>query len=184
MTRAALMAAFTAVAAQISIPLEPIPFTFQVLAVVLTGLLLGPRYGALAMAIYLLLGAVGVPVFSGFTGGLGQILGPTGGYLLSYPIAAAVAGMASGTVANAPRGRGIIAGVLWGWAALATIYAGGVAWLVLVGGFSLGSSISQGVLLFLPLDLAKVGIAVLVAVTVAPVIAARRRTDRDVKGRP
>jgi biotin transport system substrate-specific component len=61
MTRVALMAAFTAVAAQIAIPLEPVPFTLQVLAVVLTGLLLGPRYGALAMAIYLLVGAVGIP---------------------------------------------------------------------------------------------------------------------------
>src|ERR671910_555183 len=64
MTRVALMAAVTAVAAQITVPIEPVPFTFQVLAVILSGLLLGPRYGPLAMAIYLFVGAVGVPVFA------------------------------------------------------------------------------------------------------------------------
>ncbi|MDP8901849.1 MAG: biotin transporter BioY [Actinomycetota bacterium] len=74
MTRGALMAAFTAVAAQITTPLEPVPFTLQVLAVVLTGLLLGPRYGALPLAVYVLVGAVGVPVFAGFRGGLGVLL--------------------------------------------------------------------------------------------------------------
>jgi biotin transporter BioY len=63
MSRTALMAAVTAVAAQITIPLpfSPVPFTMQVLAVILSGLLLGPRYGALAQAIYVLIGAVGVP---------------------------------------------------------------------------------------------------------------------------
>ena len=95
MTRVALMAAVTAVAAQIAVPIPPVPFTLQVLAVILSGLLLGPRYGALAQAIYVLVGAVGVPVFAEFSGGLGVILGPTGGYLVSYPIAAAVAGLAA-----------------------------------------------------------------------------------------
>ncbi|MDQ3363272.1 MAG: biotin transporter BioY, partial [Actinomycetota bacterium] len=85
MTRVALMAAVTAVAAQITVPIEPVPFTFQVLAVILSGLLLGPRYGALAMAVYLFVGAVGVPVFAGFKGGLGIVFGDTGGYLLAYP---------------------------------------------------------------------------------------------------
>ena len=96
MTRTALMAAVTAVAAQIAIPLpfSPVPFTLQVLAVILSGLLLGSRYGALAQAIYVLVGAVGVPVFAQFSGGLGVVLGPTGGYLLSYPLAAAIAGLA------------------------------------------------------------------------------------------
>jgi biotin transporter BioY len=101
-TRAALMAAVTAVAAQITIPLFPVPFTLQVLAVILSGLLLGVRHGALAQAVYVLVGAVGVPVFAGFTGGLGHIFGPTGGYLISYPIAAAVAGFAAKSVAGNP----------------------------------------------------------------------------------
>ena len=183
MTRAALMAAFTAVAAQILIPLEPVPFTFQVFAVVLTGLLLGPRYGALAMAIYLLLGAVGVPVFAQFSGGLGTLFGPTGGYLISYPLAAALAGMAAGTVANAPRQRGIFVGVLWGCVALAAIYVIGVAWLAVLTG-SLGAAIATGFLLFVGFDLVKVVLAALVAVAVAPAIAARPASDRGAKDRP
>jgi len=174
MTRVALMAAFTAVAAQIAIPLEPVPFTLQVLAVVLTGLLLGPRYGALAMAIYLLVGAVGVPVFAGFRGGLGILLGDTGGYLLAYPLAAALAGVAAGAVANAPRRRALIVGFLWGSLALAVIYALGATWLAVLAGLSPGAALVAGVLPFVIFDLIKVGLANLVAVAVAPAIAASR----------
>ena len=174
MTRAALMAAFTAVAAQIAIPLEPVPFTLQVLAVVLTGFLLGPRLGALAMAIYVLVGAVGVPVFSGFRGGLGILFGDTGGYLLAYPLAAALAGIAAGAVANAPRRRGLIVGFLWGAAALAVIYALGATWLAVLANLSPAAALAAGVLPFIPFDLIKVGLAALVAVTVAPAIAASR----------
>ena len=184
MTRAALMAAVTAVAAQIAIPIEPVPFTLQVLAVVLTGLLLGPRYGALAMAIYLLLGAVGVPVFAQFSGGLGTLLGPTGGYLISYPIAAALAGMAAGTVASSPRRRGLVAGVVWGSAALAAIYALGVAWLAVLANLSVGAAVVAGFLPFVVFDLIKVALAALVAVAVAPAINARLGTDRGVKAGP
>src|SRR5215210_9057174 len=86
MTRVALMAAVTAMAAQITVPIEPVPFTFQVLAVILSGLLLGPRYGALAQAIYVLVGAVRIPVSAALTGGLGIVVGPTAGYTTSYPL--------------------------------------------------------------------------------------------------
>ncbi len=174
MTRVALMAAFTAVAAQIAIPLEPVPFTLQVLAVVLTGLLLGPRYGALAMAIYLLVGAIGVPVFAGFRGRLGILFGDTGGYLLAYPLAAALAGVAAGTVANAPRRRGLVVGFLWGSVALAVIYALGATWLAVLAGLSPVAALVAGVLPFVVFDLIKVGLANLVAVAVAPAIAASR----------
>lgn len=174
MTRVALMAAFTAVAAQIAIPLEPVPFTLQVLAVVLTGLLLGPRYGALAMAIYLLVGAIGVPVFAGFRGGLGILLGDTGGYLLAYPLAAALAGMAANTVVNAPRRRGLVVGFLWGSLALAVIYALGATWLSVLAGLSPSAALIAGVLPFVVFDLIKVGLANLVAVAVAPAIATSR----------
>lgn len=174
MTRTALMAAFTAVAAQITIPLEPVPFTLQVLAVVLTGLLLGPRYGALAMAIYVLVGAIGVPVFAGFRGGLGIVFGDTGGYLLAYPLAAAVAGLAAGTVANSTRRRGLVAGLLWGTVALAVIYALGATWLAFLANLSLRAALAAGVLPFVPFDLIKVGLATLVAVAVAPAIATSR----------
>ena len=174
MTRAALMAAVTAVAAQIAIPIEPVPFTLQVLAVVLTGLLLGPRYGALAMAIYLLLGAVGVPVFAQFSGGLGTLLGPTGGYLISYPIAAAVAGLAAKTVAGDSRSRALWFGFFWGCTGLAIIYALGATWLAVVSGLTPKVAIATGVLPFVVFDLIKVGLAALVAVAAAPAIAPSR----------
>ena len=148
MTRVALMAAFTAVAAQITIPLEPVPFTLQVPAVVLTGLLLGPRYGALAMGIYVLVGAVGIPVFAGFRGGLGILFGDTGGYLISYPLAAALAGMAAGTIATASRRSGLVVGIIWGVAALAVIYAVGATWLAVLTGLSPAAAEAAGVLPF------------------------------------
>jgi biotin transport system substrate-specific component len=168
------MAAVTAVAAQIAIPIPPVPFTLQVLAVILSGLLLGPRYGALAQGVYVLVGAVGVPVFSEFSGGLGVVLGPSGGYLVSYPIAAAVAGSAALVVASASRRRALFSGFLWGCAGLAIIYALGATWLAVVTDLPIGIALVQGVLIFVPFDLIKVALATLVAVAVAPAIASSR----------
>jgi biotin transport system substrate-specific component len=178
------MAALTAVAAQIVIPLFPVPFTLQVLAVILSGFLLGPRYGALAQAIYVLVGAVGAPVFAEFSGGLGRVLGPTGGYLVSYPIAAAIAGLAAPTVAHATRRRALWVGSFWGCVGLAVIYAAGAIWLAVVTELPLAVAVAQGVLIFVPFDLIKVALAVLVAVATAPAIAMpdRRRSSR-VSGR-
>ena len=168
------MAAVTAVAAQITIPVTPVPFTLQVLAVILSGLLLGPRIGALAQAIYVLVGAVGVPVFSGFTGGLGHVFGPTGGYLISYPIAAAVAGLAARPIARYPRRRALLTALLWGCASLAVIYVFGTVWLAVVSGLTLMEAVAAGVLPFIIFDLIKVAIASLVAVAAAPAIAPSR----------
>lgn len=176
MIRVALMAAVTAIAAQIAIPLpfSPVPFTLQVLAVILSGLLLGPRYGALAQTIYVLVGAIGVPVFAQFHGGLGIILGPTGGYLISYPIAAAIAGLAARAAANAVRRRALWISVLWGTAGLTIIYALGATWLSVVAHLPIAVALAEGVLPFVAFDLIKVGLAALVAVAAAPAIAASR----------
>lgn len=174
MARVALMAAFTAVAAQIVIPIPTVPFTLQVFAVVLSGFLLGPRYGALAMGIYLLIGAVGAPVFFGFQGGVGHILGPTGGYLISYPIAAAIAGLAAHSAANDPRRRALWTSTLAGTAGLAVIYAFGVTWLMILSQLPLAVALAQGFLPFVVFDLIKVVLAAVVAVAAAPAIAASR----------
>ena len=174
MTRVALMAAVTAVAAQISVPLFAVPFTLQVLAVILSGLLLGPRYGALSQAIYVLVGAVGVPVFAQFSGGLAVILGPTGGYLVSYPVAAAVAGLAARAARDDSRRRALWTSFVWGCAGLAVIYAFGATWLSVVTDLPLAVAVAQGVLIFVPFDLIKVVLAALVAVAAAPAIAPSR----------
>jgi biotin transport system substrate-specific component len=172
MARVALMAALTAVGAQIAIPLyfTPVPFTLQVPMVVLSGLLLGVRYGALAQVVYLLLGAVGLPVFAQFHGGLGTLLGPTGGYLLSYPFAAAAAGLAFGAVASGRRGRAIAGGTAFGLLGLLVIYALGAAWLAVQAGLSAGEAVTAGVLPFVPFDVVKVVLAALLAAAVAPQI--------------
>jgi biotin transport system substrate-specific component len=174
MTRVALMAAVTAVAAQITVPIFPVPFTLQVLAVMLSGLLLGPRYGALAQAIYVLVGAVGVPVFAEFRGGLGVILGPTGGYLVSYPIAAAVAGLAAGAVRSLSRRRAWWTGFIWGCVGLGVIYVLGASWLSVVTDLPFAAAVAQGALIFVPFDLIKVSLAALVAVAAAPAITPSR----------
>jgi len=84
-----------AIGAQIEIPNQPVPFTLQTFFVLLAGALLGKRGGALSMSVYLFLGAAGLPVFSGGALGLAKLVGPTGGYLLSFPLAAAVVGYLS-----------------------------------------------------------------------------------------
>lgn len=77
---------------KIPLPFTPVPITLQTVMVLLSGAMLGANYGALAMIIYLLLGAIGLPVFSGGSSGIGVLLGPTGGFLLSFPVAAFVIG--------------------------------------------------------------------------------------------
>ncbi|WP_312179814.1 biotin transporter BioY [Arthrobacter sp.] len=93
---AALTAAFSLLP---GIPLAAgVPITLQTLAVILTGMVLGPLRGAAAVGLYLVAGLAGLPVFSGFSGGLGVLAGPSAGYLLSFPLAALVAGALSRVV--------------------------------------------------------------------------------------
>lgn len=90
-----LFAAVTAVCSWISIPLgfTPIPLNLGTLAVYLTGALLGKKYGPISLLVYTLAGAVGLPVFSGFRGGLSVLAGPTGGYIIGYIVAAFLIGL-------------------------------------------------------------------------------------------
>ena len=105
-----------------------------------------------------------------FSGGLGVILGPTGGYLVSYPVAAAVAGLGAPAVESGVRRRALVFGVLWGCVGLGAIYALGATWLAVVTDLPAGIILVQGVLIFVPFDLIKVALATLVAVAVAPAI--------------
>src|SRR6185436_17837143 len=122
-----------AIAAQIAVPLphSPVPLTMQPLAVLLVGVVLGSWRGAAAAALYLLEGAGGLPVFAQGHGGIFWLIGgATAGYLLSYPLAAFVAGWVSERGWGSTISRSI-AGML---AALAIIYAGGWSWLSIVAG--------------------------------------------------
>jgi len=155
---ASIFVALTAVGAWISIPLGPVPVTFQVMMVILSGLVLGSRLGFLSQFLYVLAGTVGFPVFSGFSGGLAHILGPTGGYLLAFPLAAFISGRLS-------EGGGFdlrksLLGALLG---LAVIYLSGWLWLGFYLGGAFKTAFEVGVLPFIGLDVLKVLVAVAVA---------------------
>jgi biotin transport system substrate-specific component len=121
--------------------------TLQPAAVLLAGALLGSRAGAASQVVYLAAGLVGLPVFAA-GGGAAYLLGPTGGYLLAFPLAAAVAGRACG------HRQGLLASGGWLIAALAMIHAGGLSWLWILGGSDLARSV--GVMTFLLGDVLKV----------------------------
>ncbi len=151
--------ALVTLAAQVSVPLPgtPVPMTLQPLAVLLVGGLLGPRLGALSLISYLALGAAGLPVFTPTVPlvGVARLLGPTGGYLLAYPVAAFAVGALAG---DGTRSARIALAVLAG---LALIHLGGLAQLaILTGDVSVAARF--GSLPFLVGDLLKVGVAVLV----------------------
>lgn len=84
--------AITIIAAQVSIPANPVPFTLQTLAVVLAGAFLGAKNGAISQLLYIFIGAVGFPVFANGMGGLPILFGPTGGYLIAFPLGALIVG--------------------------------------------------------------------------------------------
>ncbi|MFU0790302.1 biotin transporter BioY [Virgibacillus proomii] len=89
----AIFAAITAILAQVEIPLPLIPISGQTLAVGITATILGSRQGALAMVCYALIGAAGIPVFTGFSGGAHVLVGPTGGYIFGFIVTAYVTGL-------------------------------------------------------------------------------------------
>lgn len=92
----ALFAAMTAVLAQISIPFPGgVPLTLQLLSISLCGVVLGSKKGFISIVVYIILGAIGLPVFAGFSGGFQNIIGPTGGFLISFPIVAFIVGLVS-----------------------------------------------------------------------------------------
>ncbi|MFH1985598.1 MAG: biotin transporter BioY [Pseudomonadota bacterium] len=169
MVYTALMAAFIAIGAFVAIPIGPVPIVLQNLFVLLAGLLLGPRWGAASVGLYLLAGACGLPVFAGATGGLGRFMGPTGGYLISYLPAVILVG----AVSDAGRGKWVLEliGLI---AASVLIYAIGVPWLKWVTGMPLGKAIAVGVIPFVLGDALKIAAVLSIAKAVRPVVGAHR----------
>lgn len=155
---ASLLAALLAASAWVSVPLQPVPVTFQTFVVILAALLLRPRWAAAAVGTYLVLGAAGVPVFSGPAGGLAPLVGPTGGYLVGFLVATTTGAWVRVRLARIARaGAADVAGAV---VVLAVVYALGWAWLVQVTGLGVGAAFAVGVAPFLPLDAAKAAVAV------------------------
>jgi len=145
-----VFAAIIAVFAQIIIPLPyGVPITLQTLAIPLAGVVLGSKRGAITALLYVLIGAVGVPVFAGFTGGLGVVFGPTGGFILSFPFLALVAGLGAEKKKKLWLWGGIVAGVL-------VNYLCGVVYFSIFTSNDLITSFIVCVLVFIPGDILKV----------------------------
>ena len=154
----ALGAALMAICAWISIPVE-VPFTLQTFAVFLVTGLLGLKCGTLSVLVYLLLGAVGAPVFSGFKGGVGALMGVTGGYLIGFIFTALAVGLITRLF-----GRSLPVLVLSMAAGLALCYAFGSAWFLIVytrssGAMALATVLAKCVLPFLLPDAVKIALA-------------------------
>jgi biotin transport system substrate-specific component len=149
-------ACFTAVAAQLEVklPFTPIPVTMQTLFVVLAGSVLGARDGFYALLAYIGAGFAGAPVFAGFDFGPAALFGPTGGYLLSFPVAALVSGFVS-----ARLGGGRIAVFAASLSGMALILASGASYLGLIAGLSFTRAAVLGVTPFVAGELVKAVIA-------------------------
>lgn len=158
----ALFAVLMAVCSWISIP-TMIPFTLQTFAVFLAVGVLGGKRGTLSVLVFILLGAVGVPVFSGFTGGLGILLGNTGGYIIGFLFSALVMWLL-----EALLGRKLWALALSMVLGMAVCYIFGTAWFMVVyarntGAVGLGTALSWCVLPYIIPDLVKIALALLLS---------------------
>jgi len=151
---------FIALCAHVSLPIyfTPVPLTLQTFAVLLVGLTLGPALGCSALLLYLAEGAIGMPVFSPHgPGGVVQLLGPTAGYLLSFPLAAAVAGALT-RVVSMGRSR-FAAAFLAGTAASVLLLAMGAGWMAHLLSLNPSAAWHLAVVPFLPGEFLKVSAA-------------------------
>lgn len=163
-----LSVALVAVSAWVVIPIGPIPFTLQMFAISLIICILPPSQAIAAICAYVLLGAVGVPVFSGFRGGLGVLMGPTGGFLLGYLVAVpAAAGFLSLTASRLSDKKAVFAcQVAAGLVFTAIAYVAGCVQYTFVAGISLEAAFLTAVAPFIVPDIVKV---VLAAVCAQPI---------------
>jgi biotin transport system substrate-specific component len=157
----AVFVVLTALGAQLSVPIGPVPVSLQTLFVSLAGLLLGARLGAYSQLAYLAIGAAGLPVFAQGAG-LPYLLGPTGGYLLAFPVAAALTGWLAQRIGARPGLAGTALLVLATLAGTVPVFLGGWAQLAAYTGDP-ARAFAVGVAPFLAGDVVKVLLAVLVA---------------------
>ena len=158
MTVTALMTAITCILAPMAlpIPVSPVPISLTNLVIFFMAYILGTKLSVVSYVLYLLLGTVGLPVFSGFSGGLAKLAGPTGGYIIGFIPMAIIAGIVIDKFTN----RGIqILGMIVG---TAICYAFGTAWFCLQAGYTVGAALAVCVIPFIPADLCKMVIAMII----------------------
>lgn len=156
MALVAIMTALTCILAPFSLPIGPVPISLTNLVIYFSLYLLGWKLGTLSYVIYLLIGLVGVPVFSGFTAGPAKLFGPTGGYLIGFIPMAIIAGI----VIDKFSQRWIqILGMIVG---TAICYAFGTAWFCIQAGYTVSTALAVCVIPFIPADLIKMVIAMII----------------------
>jgi biotin transport system substrate-specific component len=165
MVFASLMAALIAVGSYLAVPVGPVPIVLQNLFVLLAGLLLGGRWAAASVAVFLLAGACGLPVFANGTAGLGRLIGPTGGYLIGYLAAAFLVGIMA-EKANQRVALEVLAMVIGSM----VVYAFGVPWLAMVTGMPWDKAIAVGLYPFLIGDALKIAAAIPISRAVRPLM--------------
>ena len=153
----ALMAAVMCVLGPLTVPIGAVPISLANFVICLTAWLLGPKFGTLSVAVYLCIGLIGVPVFSGYGAGLAKLAGPTGGYLVGYLLLALIGGLFIEKSNGNPVVSGI--GLVLGDAAC---YVLGTAWFVFQMQCELGYALSVCVYPFVALDLAKIVVSCVV----------------------
>ena len=151
-----VMTAVTCVLAPFSLPIGPVPISLTNLAIYFALYALGMKKGSISYLVYLLIGLVGLPVFSGFTSGPGKLFGPTGGYLIGFIPMAVIAGIVIDRYIDKKLIclLGMIAGT-------AVCYALGTAWLAYQAGMGFQAALMAGVIPFIPGDLVKMVLAML-----------------------
>ncbi len=150
LTITAMLTALLCIAGPVTLPLGPVPLSLTTAVLMLMALLLGGTRATLCGAVYLLMGIVGLPVFSGFTGGAGALIGPTGGFLLGYPLLTALCGfLCTRWTGRIPQLCAFLAGT-------ALLYLTGTAWYCWQTGTDVSAALAVCVLPFLPGDAAKI----------------------------
>lgn len=172
-----LFAALLAICSYITIPLPftPIPLNLGMLGVFLAGGLLGPKYGAISAIVYVLMGAVGMPVFAGFQGGLGIIAGPVGGFIVGYPVAVFITGLVvekgcpciKNAAGQSSPAALCISGMSLG---LLTCYSLGTLWFMVTTGTGIGAAMVSCVIPFIPADIIKILAGTLLISKLRPLI--------------
>ena len=164
MALVSMFTALTAIGAFISLPLGPVSITLQSLFVLLSGLVLGAKLGAISQLVYIFLGLVGLPIFAGFTGGLQSILKPSFGFIIAFVFAAYIVGKISNSKGNLSFKRILAAGLIGS----IVIYIFGLPYMyyilntIMGQNFSFSAVFKMGCLLFLPGDFIKFIVASLV----------------------
>lgn len=171
LTLCALFAALNAILSQISIPIGPVPINLAHISTFVAAGLLGARHGALSQFVFVLLGAVGLPVFSGFTGGLFRVVGPTGGYIIAYIGTAFITGFI--IERSGKRTMTVLAAAIYsGWI---VTYLFGTLWYCYITHTNFAAALMVCVVPFLPGDFLKTGLSIFLIKKLSPVLSLNAR---------